>query len=129
MSEHIDVTGVNGCKATRSVIEGYQPGTHPCIDCGAPLPDYGRPLSVAKQIVALLTEIRDNQRAQTPAPAAQPTEVGPSVVKEIAFELNAAADALEQSAKQLKEDGKGWRAGHAHQAAARARQVADGLTG
>lgn len=78
------------------------------------------------EIISLLTEIRDNQRAQAPAPA---TGVGPDVVRSIADELNAAADALEVLARQLKDDGKGWRAGHAHQAALRARHVAQELLG
>lgn len=91
-----------------------------CVHCG------GSHRCAEDQIITLLTEIRDNQRAHAPARAG---EIGTDVVRSIAEELQSAANALEQSARQLKDDGKGWRAGHAHQAAVRARQVAQELLG
>lgn len=71
-----------------------------------------------------------------PPPPAPPTplpsdeRVGLSVVKEVATELTAAADALDAAAAQIKnEGGKGYRANLAKQAALRARAAAQELTG
>lgn len=91
-----------------------------CVHCGA------SHTCVEERIISLLTEIRDNQRTQTSAP---PADAGVDVIGSVAAELNAAAQALEASAKQLKEDGKGWRAGQAMQAAMRARAAAQDLSG
>ena len=51
------------------------------------------------------------------------------IIKDIAGELLAAADALLEAAKQLRDDGKGFRASQAYLAGQRAKAAADGLVG
>lgn len=75
------------------------------------------------KVITLLTEIRDR------LPAAQPPDGAAAlgVVQSVAKELEAAAVALDQAAAQLREDGKGYRAAHAKDAAKRAHSAARDL--
>lgn len=52
-----------------------------------------------------------------------------SVLRSVAAELIAAADALVEAARALKDDGKGLRANQARLASLRARECAEGIAG
>lgn len=139
---HDDSVKAEGAKEEGEAVSSYQP-----VDDGVPMssPPGGatavspqtcgssacahedQQADQQQQIIALLTEIRDHTRPQSQPVSNEQGAL--NVVRVVASELMAAAEALASCAKQLGADGKGFRARHAMEASHRARQAADGLIG
>ena len=80
-------------------------------------------------LAALAADVHAIREALRPSTAPATARGGDALalIGTVAAELREAARALESSAVQLREDGKGWRAAQAKQAAVRAQQAADDL--